>query len=113
MIAEVATLNTPVTMGTVLPHQDAWIRARDRYAEDLTAEERAMFNAATIETVFYDASAAEKKHAASSKTRDLMSKLDPFVTAIEQYGEALDVYSNAYPLVLSPLWGSLRVVLHV
>lgn len=103
----------PVTMGTVLPHQDAWIRARDRYAEDLTTEERAMFNAATIETVFYDASAAEKKHAASSKTRDLMSKLDPFITAIEQYGEAIDVYSNAYPLVLSPLWGSVRVVLHV
>ena len=100
-------------MGTVLPHQDAWIRARDRYAEDLTTEERAMFNAATIETVFYDASAAEKKHAASSKTRDLISKLDPFVTAIEQYGEAIDVYSNAYPLVLSPLWGSVRVVLHV
>ena len=100
-------------MGTVLPHHDAWIRARDRYAEDLTAEERAMFNAATIETVFYGASAAEKKHAASSKTRDLMSKLDPFITAIEQYGKAIDVYSNAYPLVLSPLWGSVRVVLHV
>ena len=100
-------------MGTVLPHQDAWIRARDRYAEDLTAEERVMFNAATIETVFYDASAAEKKHAASSQTRDLMSKLDPFITAIEQYGEAMDVYSNAYPLVLSPLWGSVRVALHV
>ena len=101
------------TMGAVLPHQDAWMRARDRYTEDLTAEEKAMFNEASLEKVFYDASAAEKKHAASSKTRDVLSKLDPLVTAIEQYGEAIDVYSNAYPLALSPLWGSLRVVLHV
>ena len=102
-----------ITMGTILPHQDAWTRARDRYAEDLTAEERAMFADASLEKVFYDASAAEKKHAASSKSRDLWSKLDPLVIAIEQYGEAIDVYSNAYPLALSPLWGSVRVVLHV
>ena len=100
-------------MGTVLPHQDAWMRARERYTEDLTAEEKAMFNEASLEKVFYDASAAEKKHAASSKTRDVLRKLDPLVTSIEQYGEAIDVYSNAYPLALSPLWGSVRVVLHV
>ena len=102
-----------ITMGSVLPHQDAWTRARDRYTEDLTDEEKAMFNKASIEKVFYDASAAEKKHAASSKTRNILTKLDPLVTAIEQYGEAIDVYSNAYPLALSPLWGSVRVVLHV
>ncbi len=102
-----------VIMGTVLPHQDAWTRARDRYTEDLSDEEKAMFNEATIEKVFYDASAAEKRHAASSKTRNLSSKLDPLVTAIEQYGEAIDVYSNAYSLALCPLWGSVRVVLHV
>ena len=100
-------------MGTVLPHQDAWTRARDRYAEDLTAEEKPMFNEASIEKLFYDASVAEKKHAASSKTRDLWNKLEPLVAAIEQYGEAIDIYSNAYPLALCPLWGSVRVVLHV
>ena len=102
-----------IIMGTVLPHQDAWTRARDRYAEDLTAGEQAMFTEASLEKVFYDASVAEKKHAASSKTRDLWSKLDPLVTAIEQYGEAIDVYSNAYSLALCPLWGSVRVILHV
>ncbi|KAL9035547.1 MAG: hypothetical protein Q9180_004806, partial [Flavoplaca navasiana] len=40
-------------------------------------------------------------------------KLQPMIAAIEQYGKALDVYANAYPLVLSPLWGSIRVVLHL
>ena len=100
-------------MGTALPHQDAWTRARDRYTEDLTEEEKTMFIEASVEKVFYDASVAEKKHAASSKTREFSSKLDPLVSAIEQYGEAIDVYSNAYPLALCPLWGSVRVVLHV
>jgi hypothetical protein len=35
------------------------------------------------------------------------------VDAIDDYGKALDVYSNTYGLVMSPLWGSLRIVLHV
>lgn len=34
-----------------------------------------------------------------------MNKLQPLIFAIEQYGQALDVFSNAYPLALSPLWG--------
>ena len=72
-----------------------------------------MFNEASLEKVFYDASAAEKKHATSSNTRALSRKLEPLVSAIEQYGEAIDVYSNSFPLALCPLWGSVRVVLHV
>lgn len=35
----------------------------------------------------------------------------PLIAAIEQYSKALDIYANAYPLVLSPLWGSIRNVL--
>ena len=72
-----------------------------------------MFNKASIEEILYDASAAEKRHGASSKSRALSRKLEPLVSAIDQYGQALDVYANACPLALSPLWGSIRVVLHV
>ena len=100
-------------MATHLPSQDAWSRARNRYIEDLTHEEKQSYMQATPETIFYDASAAEKSHEASSTSRGLMYKLQPFVAAIEQYGQALDVYSNAYPLALSPLWGSIRVLLMV
>ena len=81
--------------------------------EDLTHEEKQLYMQATPETIYYDASAAEKSHEASSSSRGLMSKLQPFVAAIEQYSQALDVYSNAYPLALSPLWGSIRVLLKV
>ena len=81
--------------------------------EDLTQEEKKLYTQATPETILYDASAAEKRHEACSTSRGLTHKLQPFVAAIEQYGQALDVYSNAYPLALSPLWGSVRVLLMV
>lgn len=42
-----------------------------------------------------------------------MAKLQSLLDAIGQNGKALDVYINAYPLVLSPPSGSLRVVFHV
>ena len=90
--------------------QDAWTRARDRFMEDLTEQERATYHQSSLEMIFYDASAAQKRHENASTSRSLMAKLQPLTSAIEQYGEALDVYVSAYPLVLSPLWGSLRIV---
>lgn len=100
-------------MGPSLPFQDAWMRAKERYVEDLSEEEKRLYYQATPETLFYDASAAQKRYTANSTTLCLMTKIQPLIEAIQQYGQALDVYTNAYPLVLSPLWGSIRVVLHV
>lgn len=81
--------------------------------EDLSHEEKQLFLKATPEAIFYDASAAQRRHEADSISRGLLHKLQPFVVAIEQYGQALDVYSNVSPLALSPLWGSIRVLLLV
>lgn len=100
-------------MVSPLSYPDAWTRAKSRYVEDLIHAEKQFFMQASPETIFYDASAAEKRHEASSTSRRLIYKLQPFVTAIEKYGQALDVYSNASPLALSPLWGSIRVLLMV
>ena len=72
-----------------------------------------VFSRASPEAILYDASAAEKAHRATSATREVVKKLQPFIEAVEQYGAALDVYSNIYPLVMGPIWGSVRVVLHV
>lgn len=95
---------------------DPWQLAKERYAEDLSKEEKAIFNgasAASLETYFYDASATEKINQANSKSRALLVKIRPFIASIEEYGKALDVYANITPLILGPLWGSIRVVLHV
>ncbi|MCJ1457100.1 hypothetical protein MMC28_007466 [Mycoblastus sanguinarius] len=100
-------------MGSSLPCKDAWTRARDRYTEDLSDEEKVLYQRALPESLFYYASAAEKLHASSSASLKVMKKLEPLIAAIQQYGQALDVFSNAYPLVMSPLWGSIRVLLHV
>lgn len=100
-------------MGSKIPSIDAWTRACDRYKEDLTEDENQIYSTATLENLYYDASAAEKTHRAVSISRAFISKLQPFCAAIEQYGEALDTYANASALILCPLWGSVRVVLHL
>lgn len=101
-------LNNPI------PFKNAWATARDRYIEDLTEEEQQSFNKATLESIYCDALAAEEIHRASSTSRAFFEdKIRPLVAAIEQYGNALDIYSNSYSLVLCPLWGSVRVVLQL
>lgn len=96
-----------------VPSQDAWTRAKERYVEDLTEDERRLYSQPTPEMLFYNASAAQKRYSAGSTSFSALKKLEPLWSAIEQYSQAMDVYANAYPLVLSPLWGSIRVVLHV
>lgn len=96
-----------------LASTDAWTRARDRFIEGFDNEEAAIYQDASLETIFYDASAAEKRHGATSMTRRYVGKLQPLVDAIDQYGKALDVYANTYSLVMCPLWGSVRVVLYL
>ena len=100
-------------MERTVPCKDAWTRAKDRYVEDLSEEEKSLFKYASPELLFYDASAAEKVHKSDSISLNIMSKLQPLIAAIEQYGKALDVFSNSYSLVMSPLWGSIRVLLHL
>ena len=100
-------------MALPIQTSDAWIRARDRYVEDLNEEEQQTYFDASPESLLEDARAAEKSHFTKSTTRSVMEKLQPFITAIEQYGEAIDVYSNTYSLALGPIWGSIKVLLHV
>jgi hypothetical protein len=92
---------------------DPWLLARDRYMEDLNEEEKGVFAKASLENLFYSASAAQKEHEENSKSRAISSKLEPFVAAIDQYATIMDVYSNTYSLAMGPLWGSIRVLLHV
>ena len=98
------------------PHietSDAWIKARDRYVQDLNEQEQHMYFKASPESLLDDARTAEQSHGTNSNTRIAMEKLQPFVAAILQYGDALDVYSSTYSLALGPIWGSVRILLHV
>lgn len=92
--------------------RDAWTQARDRFLEDLEEPERRLFAEASLENIFYSASAAQKTHQDKSKLRNLASKLNVLLAGIDQYGKAMDVLSQASPFIC-PLWGALRVVIHV
>jgi len=87
--------------------------ARNRYMEDLNEEEKALFCYASLENLFYSASAAQKDHEEKSKSWAIFGRLEPLISAVDQYSSALDVYSNTYSLAMAPLSGSIRVLLHV
>jgi len=81
--------------------------------EDLNEEEKKIFATASLENLFYNASAAQKEHEEKSISRTISQRLEPFVAAIDQYGTVLDVFTNTYSLSMAPLWGSIRLLLHV
>ncbi|KAF1998479.1 hypothetical protein P154DRAFT_439146 [Amniculicola lignicola CBS 123094] len=103
---------TNVRTGLPFPTQP-WEVAKARFLEGLSQEEVRRFKNATLENLFYDASATQKKHAKGSRTWVIQERITSLVDGIQDYGKALDVFSNTYPLVLCPLWGSIRVVLHI
>ena len=92
---------------------DAWIKARNQFVKDLSEDEQKKFFKASPESLLDDAVAAEGSHAERSTSRSVMERLQPFVAAVEQYSNAIDVYSNTYSLALGPIWGSMKVLLHV
>jgi hypothetical protein len=98
---------------TLASPTDPWSLARNCYIEDLSEEEKKLFANASLENLFYSASVAQKEYEEKSKSRALYTRLEPFIAAIDQYAAALDVYSNSCSLIMSPLWGSIRVLLHV
>lgn len=89
---------------------DPWQLAKDRYLDGLDTDERALFNEANIENLYYKTS-NEARNERKRKTSSAIRKLQPLVAALKDYGEALDVYSNISPFPLAPVWGCIRVLL--
>jgi hypothetical protein len=90
-----------------------WETAKAKFLDGLSAEEVSRYQTATIENMFYKSDVIHKKYAQESKTCRLQERISPLVDVISDYGKALDVYVNSYGLILSPPWGSMRVILHV
>ncbi|KAF1850123.1 uncharacterized protein K460DRAFT_269511 [Cucurbitaria berberidis CBS 394.84] len=102
------------TIRTTLPiPTQPWQAAKSRFLNGLSPEDTRRFKDATLENLFYDASAAQKKHALNCKSWLLQERLSSLVDAVDEYGKALDVFSNIYGLILCPIWGGLRVILHI
>ena len=91
--------------------QDPWELAKSRFLEDLDPHEKDLFNKATLENIYYSTSNTNRDDAEKSKTRTIVRRLGPLVSAIESYGGAFDAFAQISPQYLSPIWGSIRVVL--
>jgi hypothetical protein len=92
---------------------DPWELAKSRFLEDLDPHEKDIFNNATLENIYYSTSNTNRDDAEKSKTRGVVRKLGPLVSAIESYGGAFDAFAQISPQYLSPIWGSIRVLLVV
>jgi hypothetical protein len=66
-----------------------------------------------VENLLEEIQVVEKAHKTKSLSRKTSAAIKPFIAGIEQYAAAFDVISNISPMILSPLWGGIRIVLHV
>ncbi|KAH7418982.1 ankyrin repeat-containing domain protein [Cadophora sp. MPI-SDFR-AT-0126] len=86
----------------------------ETFFETLSPKEKDLFVATTVvENLLGDVKSAESLHKAKSVSRKASVALKPFIAGIEQYAAAFDVIANASSTILSPLWGSFRIVLHL
>jgi hypothetical protein len=90
---------------------DPWKLAKARFLEGLDEQERILFDETTIENLFSSARNVEREDEKESKARSVLRNLQPLISAVEDYGKALDAYANIAPTYLAPIWGSIRVVL--
>ncbi|KAL8706691.1 MAG: hypothetical protein Q9201_000325 [Fulgogasparrea decipioides] len=100
---------------TVVPElQDRCSGIVQAFFENLSPNEKELFKATTIaEQLLEEVKIAEKVHKDKSISRKVSQLLKGFLDGINQYGAALDVISNSSSTVLCPVWGSIRILLHV
>lgn len=86
----------------------------EAFFNTLSLGEKELFKATTIaEQLLEEVQVAEKDHKDKSISRKAAQALKPFLAGINQYGMALDVISNGSSLVLCPVWGGTRIILHL
>jgi hypothetical protein len=47
----------------------------------------------------------------NKNTLRCVQKMQPFLSCLQQYDKAMQIYVNVSPLILAPLWGSIHIVL--
>ncbi|KAL9611237.1 MAG: hypothetical protein Q9167_004120 [Letrouitia subvulpina] len=86
----------------------------EAFFNTLSPNEKELFKATIVaEQLLEEVQVAEKDHKDKSISRKAAQALKPFLAGINQYGMALDVISNGSSLVLCPLWGGVRIILHL
>jgi hypothetical protein len=84
-----------------------------KFFDTLTADEKKLYSATTLSVQLLDDFKTFDEQHAKRKGRRFAKQIEPFITAVEGYATAIDVLSNTSSDILCPIWGSIRVVLHV
>lgn len=86
----------------------------EAFFKNLSPDEKELFKATTIaDDLLEEITVAEQLHRDKSLSKRVSQAIKPFLAGVNQYGRALDVLSNSSSLVLCPLWGGVRIVLHL
>jgi nucleoside-triphosphatase THEP1 len=93
---------------------EPWITARSRFLDGLSdSTQRQLFENATLENMFFTASAGFQQHESSKLSAIARKRVKPLLESLDGFSKALDVLSQSSASVLCPLWGGIRIVLHL
>jgi hypothetical protein len=96
-----------------LPDAQQMDSSAREFAQSLTPEEKQLFEASRLATALLaEVADVDQAHKQASRTRNHSAAILSFVAGIDQYGKCLDVFANANEM-LCPIWGGIRVILHV
>jgi hypothetical protein len=84
---------------------DAWEVATARFFEGLDDQEKANFNEVMTENILNDASNVQQEDQRESKTRALLERIQPLITAVGDYGRAMNSFANVSPSYISTFLG--------
>jgi hypothetical protein len=88
-------------------------RAFERFKSTLDEGDISCFNQTTLTEVLCQVRDLDRKHIASSTTRQISSRLEPFFHFLDRYGRALDCLAQVQPKPSAIIWGILRIILEV
>ena len=94
--------------------EEPWGVAAEGFLEDLEEEERERFYKATLSNLFPSIDAAHHStHNNEIRWQAASRRLNTFLSGIEDFAKAIGLFEHAISTIISPIWGSVRVVLHV
>ena len=92
--------------------QDIAPAVEAKYASRLSPDELEALKKSSLNTLQAQIDATELiVH--GKQSGKILNRLQPVLESITSYTGVFDVYVNAYPLALAPLWGSIKLVVLV
>ena len=93
--------------------QSPLCKAFARFHRDLDPKEKSEFTNVSFLDILANVRDLEISLASSSKSRSLISRIDPFLRFIDRHAKALDSMVQFYPNPSALIWGIVRVILEV